>query len=335
MNMRLEIPFWTSHHNMLVYSILYYCEKNKIDFDFYFNPKLPVNGAILVFEENTFFFDYSDDSVFISDPKSYDFYFKRSLMDYCFDNVFPLNFQVNLSYKPLKLLSKIKIKDLISYKNRIEIIRCLDIFDLFTNLSHNAMDIRLVNTNIHDNQGNIIFNTRLWNPSNTLDDLEKERRFLQNKFRIESIRLIKKNFNNVSVGLFPDKLSLKEAPDLVMNLNEISKLSYFRKLNKADIGVADDGLKDTPGWKIGEYLMFGKAVVTTPVNTKIESFEENVNYKKLASRNAFEELPEKIETLLKDKSYLEMRHTNLDWSNTYLHPSNYINRVLSKAKIKK
>lgn len=327
--MRLEIPFWTSHHNMLVYSILYFCEQDKIEFDFYFNTKLPPNGALIIFNDKRLFFDYSDDSVFIANPQSYDFYFKRSLKENAFENVYPLNFQVNLSYKPLKLIVKLKFKDLINNKNRVEIIRCIDIFDLVTNLSHNAMDVRFLSSNVSDNQGKIIFKTRLWNPDNTRDDLEKERRFLQNKFRIESIRLIKENFNNAAVGLFPDKLSMKEAPDLILQLDETSKVNYFRKLRTADIGIADDGLKDTPGWKIGEYLMFGKAVITTPITVKIDDFKENVNFEKVSTRNAFEELPETIESLLKDKKYLEMCYNNLIWRDAYLHPRNYIKRILS------
>ncbi len=244
-------------------------------------------------------------------------------------NIYPLNFQANYSYKSLWLLSKFKIKDLVNKVNRIEIIRSLDYFNVFTNSSHNAMDVRKLTKKLNDNNGNIIFYTRLWNPDNHIDSDEKERRRLQNEFRIESCRLVKNNFDKASVGLFPDALSAKLAPDLLLDVKKTSLKQYFGMLRQADIGIADDGLKDTAGWKIGEYLLFGKAVITTPLNIAIENFEEHVNYEKLSSRSSFMELPEKIEYLLDGKKYLEMGNNNLKWSGEYLHPKNYIKRILA------
>ncbi|WP_281633865.1 hypothetical protein [Flavobacterium luteolum] len=330
MSIKLELPYWTSHHNMIIYSLLFYCDENEHDFEIVFNKKLPSNGAILYFKNETFFFDYSDNVVFIDEPIRYNYYFKRSLDFRCNTrNVYPLNFQVNYSYKALNFLKRLSFNDLINASNRIEIFRCMDYFNIFTNLSHNAMDARFFPKRIEDNSGKIIFQTRLWNPEKSCDLEEKQRREIQNEFRIEACRIIKNNFNNVSVGIFPDNLSLKTAPDLLLDVKKTSKKEYFKSLGKADIGIADDGLKDTPGWKVGEYLLFGKAVITTPLNTKVENFIEHLNYEKLSSRNSYNELPEKIEYLLSQKRYLELAHNNLKWSEIYLHPRNYIKRILS------
>lgn len=331
--MRLEFHHWTPHHNMIVFSSLYFCEENDIKFDVQINPKISWNGAILYFSNKTFYFDYSDDIQFIDDPQKYDFYLKRSLkIADVNQNVFPLNLQVNYSYKSLKLLSNLNLKFLTNKTNRIEIIRALDYFNTFTNLSHNAIDVRRLSNKATDNDGKVIFYTRLWNPDNHIDLEEKERRRLQNEFRIESCRIIKKNFKNASVGLFPDLLSSKLAPDLLLDKNKTSLKEYFGLLRQCNIGIADDGLKDTPGWKIGEYLLYGQAVVTTPINIAVENFNEHINYEKVSSRSAYLELPEKIEYLLKDKKYLEVAQNNLDWSNEYLHPKNYIKRILSVTR---
>ncbi|HEY1196411.1 hypothetical protein, partial [Flavobacterium sp.] len=192
--------------------------------------------------------------------------------------------------------------------------------------------IRYFPKKVSDNNGKIIFHTRLWNPDNHMDLGEKQRRQVQNEFRIEACRIIKSNFKNSSVGLFSDSLSQKVAPDLLLDSKKTSKKEYFHSLLKADIGIADDGLKDTPGWKIGEYLLFGKSVISTPLNVVIENFNEHVNYEKLTGRNAYQELPDKIENLLSGKKYLEMGHNNLIWSDLNLHPKNYIKRVLSIVK---
>lgn len=326
--MKLELSCWTSHHNMLIYSLLFYCNENNKDLDVVFNRKLAVAGAILYVNKKKLFFDYSDDIAFIDNPKLYDFYFKRSLVikDY-YKNVYPLNFQVNFSFRALNILTKFKFKDLLSTRNRIEVIRAIDCFDLFTNLSHNAMDIRAFPKRVTDNNGKVIFHTRLWNPNNHPDDEEKQRRMIQNEFRIEACRIIKKNFKNSSVGIFPDSLSEVIAPDLLLDSKKTTKKEYFKSLLNADIGIADDGLKDTPGWKIGEYLLFGKAIVTTPLKVVLDNFNEHNNFEKVNNRNAYLELPEKIEYLLEGKRYLKVGENNLKWSNTYLHPKNYINRI--------
>lgn len=331
--MRLEIHHWIPHHNMIVFSCLYFCEENNIAFDIQINPKMSWNGVVLHFNEVAYYLDYSDDVLFLENPGDYDYYFKRSLRLNDFkSNVYPLNLQVNYSYKSPYLLTKFKIKDLINKDNRIEIIRSLDYFNAFTNSSHNAMDVRKLPKGVSDNEGKVIFYTRLWNPDNHVDGDEKERRRLQNEFRIESCRILKRNFKNASVGLFPDALSCKLASDLLLDVKQTSIKNYYEVLRQSDIGIADDGLKDTPGWKIGEYLLFGKAVITTPLNIAVDNFQESVHYEKLSSRSSYLELPDKIENLLNNKKYLEMGNNNLQWSDEFLHPKNYIKRILSVMK---
>ncbi|MGL2966829.1 hypothetical protein [Flavobacterium sp. XGLA_31] len=304
--------------------------KQKIKCDIVLNSTVHYNGAILHYQNKKLFFDYSDDSILINNPADYDFYFKRSLLPKDkTDRVLPLNFNVPLAYKSFQLLTKLSYNLIMDKSSRIEVIRALDAFDWFTNNSHNAMDVRKYPAEVKDNGGKIIFYTRLWNPDRHGDAEEKERRRLQNDFRINACRIIKKNFENASVGLFPDELSLSLAPDIVLDFKDTKKKSYFQKLQNYDIGIADDGLKDTPGWKIGEYLFYGKALITTPLNVCVDDFYEGTNYLKLSSRSAYEELPDKIETLLKDKKYLEMADANLKWSKAYIHPFHYIERLLN------
>lgn len=330
--MKLTITCLTAHHNMLIFAYLYYCEQNKIKFDLNFDPKCSYNGGILEVNNKTIFFDYSDSPVFADDPQKYNYYFKRSLRTFDErDNIYPLNFQVNYSYKSLKFVSKLGYKDLTNKYNRTEIIRALDYFNSFTNSSHNAMDIRKFPNQVTDNGGRILFYTRLWSPDNHPDEAEKERRRQQNEFRIEACRIIKKNFKNSDVGLFPDKFASAVAPDILVDEKKTSRKEYFRLLRNCNIGIADDGLKDTPGWKIGEYLLFGKAAISTPLNVAIDDFYEHVNYEKLSTRNSFLEVPEKIEFLLNEKRYLELGSNNLNWSNEYLHPKNFMHRILSKT----
>jgi len=333
MKIKIEIPYWKSHYNMLLYAALYHCEKHDFGFEVALNPVIKENGAVFQVNGQQFFFDYSDDRLFLTDPKNYDLYFKRSLLPEDFNaNVYPLNFQANYTYKALKMLWKFDLSDLRNKKNRIELTRALDFFNVFTNLSHDAADVRKLPARPTDNGGRIIFQTRLWNPDNNEDAAEKERRNLQNEFRINACRIIRKHFSNVSVGIYPEKFSEKMAPDLLLDLKQTSKKAYFDALRNSDIGIADEGLKDTPGWKVSEYLMFGKALISTPFHVVIENFEHDKNYLELSGRSSFTELPDKIDYLLSDKRYLQMGQQNLLWSNEFLHPMNYIARILQIAQ---
>lgn len=331
--MKLEIHLWSHFNNQLVYAYYYYCLKHQLEVNIEINKSIHYNGAILYYQNKTLFFDYSDDTLFIENPSKYDFYFKRSLLvNDKMLNVYPLNFNLPLAYNSIHFLTRLKLNFIKDKQSRIEIIRAMDFFNLFTNNSHNAMDIKRYPTKVEDKSGNVIFHTRLWSPDKNTNIEEKERRRLQNDFRINACRVIKKNFKNSSVGLFSDELSIKLAPDLVLNTKDTSKNSYFTKLKNYNIGIADDGLKNTPGWKIGEYLLFGKAVITTPINIWVDDFHQEKNYLQLSGRSAFDELPDKIEMLLKDKKYLEMANHNLTWSNEYIHPKNYIERIFAIAR---
>ncbi len=327
--MKLELSTWTHHLNHLIYSYFYYSKVENRKLNIFFNNEVKHNGAILHVDNFQVFFDYSDDTKFLDMPENFHFYFKRSLLKTnTISNVFPLNFNVPLSYKSFQLICHLKKDFLVHKKNRTEVIRALDFFSLLTNSSHRILDARRFPNKISDNGGKIIFYTRLWNPDNNPDAQEKERRKIQNDFRINACRIIKKHFKNASVGLFPDDLSKRIAPDILLDTHVCKKKNYFNSLYSYDIGIADDGLKDSPGWKIGEYLLYGKAVITTPINVEIENFKEGINYEKITTRSSYLELPDKIDILLKDKKYLEVGHNNLDWSHIYLHPIEYFARIL-------
>ena len=327
--MLFKISTWTHHLNQLIYSYLYYCEQSHIRTNIVYDTSIVHNAALLEIDGLLIFFDYSDSPAFLSNISSYDYYFKRSLRQ-CDQaiNVFPLNFNLLISYKPYLLLSKLHYSFLIARRNRAELIRAIDRYSWVTNSSHHLMDVSKFSNQISDNNGSIVFCTRLWNPDNNDDHEEKRRRIKQNQFRIEACRIIKSNFKNAKVGLFPDDLSKRQAPDLLLDEKLYNKKSYLKSLKSFDIGVADAGLKDSPGWKIGEYLLSGMGVVTTPLNICVDDFIPQVNYKQLSNRSAAQEIPEMIEELLMNNNYLRQGKNNLEWANKYISPLNYFSRIL-------
>jgi len=332
--MTLTINNLAPPYNQLTYSLFYYCELKKTPFKINYSSKIPKTGMILIFNNKKCFFDYSDDTNLIDEPKNYDFYFKRSLLmaDYS-SNIKPLNFQVNFSYKPLKLIPKIPFEVLKSRVSKIELIRALDYYSVLKNDSHQSKNIKnLWSDEINDNKGRIIFMTRLWDPASNKDPKEKERRILQNNFRINACRIISKNFSNSIVGIYPDYYAKEVAKDILIDINKTKKKSYLSELQKSDICIADDGLKDTPGWKIGEYTMLNKAIISTPIRTIVEEFSPKKNYISLENRNDFKNLPDIINDLIQSKSYLELKNNNKNWSTKYLRPDSYVENILKKCK---
>lgn len=329
--MKIEIPVWTTHHNQLLYSLSFYAKVTKLKLRITLNKEIHVNGAILFVEQKVVFFDYSDDKKLIASPQDYDAYFKRSLspLDYTsFNNLFPLNFQVNFSYKPFHLISQMDLSIFFKKGSLIELLRASDALGLFTNESHGSVNFKKF-TSGKDSCGKVIFMTRLWDPDRNDDPEEKERRRKQNLFRANACRIIKKSFPDSIVGLYPDEFAIKTANDVLLDIKDVRKKRYFKTLANCDIGVADDGLKDTPGWKIGEYTLFGKAIISTPLTIQLEDFKEGMNYLSTGTRDNFSVLPDLIHQLRKNEFYKEIQQNNKKWCNQFLEPMAYVTRILS------
>jgi|GEM_PF-678591 glycosyltransferase involved in cell wall biosynthesis len=334
--MKIEIPMWTTHYNQLLYSLLIYSESKQLDLEITLNNEIPINGAILNFNSKRIFFDYSDATELIDMSSKYDYYFKRSLSLQDVNiakNVFPLNFQVNFSYSPFKLISKMQFGILKNKGSFVELIRAIDTFGILTNDSHYSINIDKFKRE-SKSKGKVIFMTRLWDPARNEDSEEKERRRIQNDFRINACRTIKREFPDAIVGIYPDDFAIKIANDVLLDLNSTKKKYYLDSLSQCDIAIADDGLKDTSGWKIGEYIMCGKAVISTPINVMIEDFRENINYLSTTSRDNYLELPDLIHKLLNSDFYREIRYNNAVWYEKHLSPVSYISNIIAKTEDK-
>lgn len=332
--MKLKIPFLTPHYNQILYSTLMYCEHNNTNITIIQDDTLPENGCVLEFNGCKVFLDYSDDSKFLSNNLDSDFYFKRSLnFNDKIGNIYPLNFQIDFTYKPLALLKKLPRSILFDRRSKVEVIRALDYFSLVTNDSHQSknLDNFLIPRNRNTKSGKVIFMTRLWDPARNSDPLEKARRIAQNNFRINACRIIKKEFPDSIVGLYPDYYAKDIAKDVLLDFQQTKKSNYLKFLGECDIAIADDGLKDTPGWKIGEYIMSHKAIISTPINIFKENFHEGKNYLSTKSRDNFKILPELINQLIQNENYKIFQNENKKWYQENMEPIKYLEKILVKC----
>jgi|SRR5690554_3411207 len=327
--MIIYISSYTAHLNQLLYSALEFSKVHKHRLIIKYDNSIKENCALIEFNNNSYFLDYSDNYVFSDLHTQYDYYLKRSLRQEDYKgNIKPLNFQINFATSPFVLFNKLPKNKEFLVKSKIEILRMLDVFKL-TNMSHYSMlyDV-FVKAQNNKGDGKIIFYTRLWDPDNNKNPDEKKRREKQNDFRIGACRIIKDNFKNSKVGVFDSKLARAVCPDLIFPNKIISKKEYFSELSNSSICIADDGLKDTPGWKIGEYALMGKSIISTPINVLIKDFIQDLNYLELTDRNSYEEIPDKVEYFLSNNNYLRMSEQNVFWSEKYLHPSTYISNII-------
>ncbi len=331
MKFEVYILHWTAHLNQLLYSLTAYARKNKIKLEIKQTNDAPYEGAIIYFNGQSYFIDYSDAPHLLPDHVKYDWYFKRSLLkEDASERILPLNFHVNFSLNPLHLISRMSKEVLKKQTSRIEFYSALDVFSLVLDGSHRAKHLNSFKTPLEDHNGKIIFLTRLWNPDNTIEAEEKKRRDTQNEFRINAVELINKNFKNAIAGLERGKYAQKVANSLTLDPKITKRSNYMRLLKNSDIGVADDGLFDTPGWKIGEYVLSGKAIISTPIRTLIKDFEDDQNYLGLSARNAYDEVPAKIENLLANKKYMQLKQNNRQWYENYMEPIQYIKNIFEK-----
>ncbi len=320
-----------SHHNMLISSARLFCKVNGIELKVSFDHKENLyHGLTLKLNGFNCFLDYQDSPEYLMNPDKYDLYFKRSLIvgneNASFKNVLPLGMQVNYNYQlPLNLFCK----GVWSKKNKIEVFRTLDIFG-FTNQSHQARNYkRVVNSKIDDNGGIVIYLTRLWNLNNYHAREEIERRTRMNNYRVETCKLLKDHFPNGNIGIFRDKMSEKVVgEDLLVDTKITTARNYLTLLKTSDIGIADDGLKDTLGWKIGEYTLNNLAIVTTPINVVVPGFYNNQHYIETNNRIDSKGVIDIIYELLKGKAYLEMKLKNYVFSRQNMHPYNYFQNII-------
>ncbi|HEX9979727.1 MAG TPA: hypothetical protein VGB50_04085 [Flavobacterium sp.] len=290
------------------------------------------NSLMLDYNNKIVFFDYSDDTVYAANPEKFDIYFKRSLSlkENHAKNVVPLGLHLNIAGNSFSVLSKFSKDILLDKRSKVEVVRGVDLFNVLTNNSHNARSFQTMDRlKLIPTQFPVIFLTRLWDPARNDDPEEKRRREKQNLFRTEACRIIKNNFKNAVVGIYPDYFAKKYAPDLIVPEKVQTTLNYFKLLGQSKIGIADDGLKDTPGWKIGEYAYFNKPIISTPINVIVPQFEENINYMPLAHRTDFQSIPHIVDNLLTNTSmYDEMYQNNKRYADTQLDPLKYFEKII-------
>src|SRR5690606_3080083 len=121
--------------------------------------------------------------------------------------------------------------------------------------------------NASNDNGKIIFSTRLWNPDSGNQDWKKVERQAMNIERIDIVRRLKSLYGDQFYGGIQDhELAREICPDIILEKKHTDKKKYLSEIKRYSIGVCNKGLEDSIGWKFGEYIANSLAIVSNPID---------------------------------------------------------------------
>ena len=161
----------------------------------------------------------------------------------------------------------------------------------------------------------ILFCTRLWEQMDThfpVDEINETR------IRIASF-LRKKYRGSVIAGISDSPLSRKLCKDLILPSDFTFRRNFHKLIRKSSVCITTMGLYRSIGWKFGEFVASGKAIVSEPLAFSVPGeFCDGKNY---LSFSSLEQLEERCDFLLRhEKERSSMEKNNIDYYFHYLRP---------------
>ncbi|MEQ8857296.1 MAG: hypothetical protein RIC56_01490 [Pseudomonadales bacterium] len=175
----------------------------------------------------------------------------------------------------------------------------------------------------------VLFLTRVWGASRWNDSQASRRdRDQINESRIACVRALKAELGAAFVGgLAPTDLARKMAPDLICPAEVAAKPTYLRLVKKTPICVTTTGLHGSNGWKLGEYVAMGRAIVSEPLRHEVPGdFAAGKNYLPFS-------LPDEcvgaVVALMENRGLrTQMMLRNLDYYRNVLRPDALVRNAL-------
>lgn len=162
-----------------------------------------------------------------------------------------------------------------------------------------------------------------------------------NKYRGEFMRLCKKHMDTFDGGFFYVDSAEKESEQYSGYRQEYGDMLYSHRLSMSEYDKRNRRswfVFSTPsvigchGWKLGEYLCEGKAIVSTPLNNVMPgNFESGVQYIEVKNPQEMEE----IIIRLRDDAELvnQLKRNAFKYYNDWVSPESAVKRVFALAGI--
>lgn len=162
-----------------------------------------------------------------------------------------------------------------------------------------------------------------------------------NKYRGEFMRLCKKHMDTFDGGFFYVDSAEKESKEYSGYRQEFGDMLYTHRLSMSEYDKRNRRswfVFSTPsvigchGWKLGEYLCEGKAIVSTPLNNVMPgNFESGVQYIEVKTP---QEMEEAIIRLRDDAELVDQLKRNaFKYYNDWVSPESAVKRVFALAGI--
>lgn len=171
---------------------------------------------------------------------------------------------------------------------------------------------------VSNNNKTVLFQCRLWDPDffpyahrDHINDLNAQ--------RISVVRALTKEFGKQFVGgLQFNDYAQRIAKDLIIK-NPSNRRAYLNAVNDALVVVTTNGISDSIGWKMGEFVAASKAIVCEPLQHIVVG--EFINGRNYLEFNSVDECVNNCRRLMDDRALnFELSSNCFDYYNNYLRP---------------
>ncbi len=172
----------------------------------------------------------------------------------------------------------------------------------------------------------VVYQTRLWPPEPGQD---VDRRAV-NQGRVDMVRALRAAFGGAErIGVIHSDFAAAEAPDALLS-RKVERREYARQLRTSLISVNTHGLDGSPGFKIGESLAAGAAMVSQAFRFELpEPLRPDVHYLPFTTPD---ECVSQCRRLIDDRELAErMRSENLRYYHRFVRPEAHVRNLLTWA----
>lgn len=153
-----------------------------------------------------------------------------------------------------------------------------------------------------------------------------------NTFRANFIKACKAN-NEVEFegGFAPRSKDDIRGFEALTAASRITMSNYLEKVSNSLVVFNTPAVKECHGWKLGEYLCMGKAIISTPLKRKLPVDLEDAKHA-VFTDGSMADLEKKIMEIIKNKELRTRLETNaLEYYSNYCKPEVVIQQLLSNV----
>ena len=278
-----------------------------------------------------------------------DLYFKRSYQSAYYEDLndklkekirpFGLNYQVAVINRSLilsRIVSEILARPFnpFSRKNLFHLHNVKELLDLnFSRKIRLIPDIEEIQPSQEERKFSVLFICRLWDPE-SLSEKNRADAHAINQSRIKIVRALRERLGSRFLGgIQKTSYAEKVATDLVIKDRKLtSRNNYLKLVKQSEVVISTSGLLGSIGWKFGEYVALGKAIISEPIINEVPGdFQRDKHYLQFRSSDECERL---VEKLLKDKNLIRYLERNVeDYYWQYLEPKSLMKNCFNQLKL--